>query len=59
MSDPRRSILLALALALLPGCFLPSESCINPSVSVVLKAGYYDGPIKGPAVGLYLLLGHW
>jgi hypothetical protein len=30
-----------------------------PSLSLVLNAGWYDGPVRGPSVGLSLLAGVW
>jgi hypothetical protein len=30
-----------------------------PSLSLVLHAGWYDGPVRGPSVGLSLLAGVW
>jgi hypothetical protein len=34
-------------------------SPVIPSVSLVLNAGWYDGPVRGPSVGLGLLAGVW
>jgi hypothetical protein len=34
-------------------------SPVIPSLSLVLNAGWYDGPVRGPSVGLSLLAGVW
>ena len=36
-----------------------AASPMIPSLSLVLNAGWYDGPVRGPSVGLGLLLGIW
>ena len=37
--------------------FMPGACPVHPSLSLVLNAGAYLGPVKGPAVGLHLLFG--